>query len=178
MSAWKSSNPSLKIRRRTLFKDQTINFLEDVKKLYYWACESNYTFEVSGLPLSLNHQKKRALRWTKNGKRYLGEMLKPEVEHYREWFILSYRKGHPVFTPKGTLAVVLEIHNPEWLTQKNTVAEKDADNLVKPIFDALQRAIDWPDQNIFNHHVFKVVGPEKKVVIHLYDMGDVVNCHL
>ena len=74
----------------------------------------------------------------------------------------------------GVTAAVILLESQFWLTQKREIREKDADNLVKPILDAVQNATEVPDELHWQLHVFKLPSKWNRTTVYLFDLGDLV----
>jgi Holliday junction resolvase RusA-like endonuclease len=122
-------------------------------------------FQVDGLPMSLNHQYK------KSGKRFY---LDPKALDYRVRVCESLGQRRWSFKPTGTFAAVIFLESKLWVTTKRQVRQMDADNRVKPILDAIEHAMDLPDELCWNIHVFKVTSKRDRTTVYLFDLGDIV----
>lgn len=123
-------------------------------------------FKVDGLPMSLNHQYKK----NKQG----GFRLDPKVIDYRLRVCEALGQNRWKFKPTGAYAAVILLETPLWITTRREVRQRDADNLVKPILDAVEHSMDLPDELCWNHHVFKVQSKRERTRVWLFDLGDIV----
>lgn len=143
---------------------------------------SRIAFEVSGLPLSLNHQYQTSVRYRKDesGKKkgYVRKNLKPEVEDYR-WIVKAAvsRLGEK-WKPTGVTAAIILFESPIWLTKAHFPRQKDADNLVKPVLDATEKATNVADELHWEFHVYKMASGRERTVVYLFDLGPVVEYYL
>jgi Holliday junction resolvase RusA-like endonuclease len=133
-------------------------------------------FKVDGLPMSLNHQyKKNKAYLDKNtGKMKSGFRLDPKILDYRMRVCEALGTNRWKFKPTGTVAAVILLESPMWITTKREVRQMDADNRVKPILDSIEHAMDLPDELCWNHHVFKIQSKRERTRVWLFDLGDVV----
>lgn len=142
-------------------------------------------FHVHGLPMSLNHQYRQDLRFCKEGTpgafqdkqgrwRVRNNRLRPEVISWREVMVECMGDLRFKWKPTGVSAAILLFESPNWLDGRRQVREKDADNLTKPTFDAVQHATEVPDELHWEFHVYKLLSKRQRTTIFLYDLGDVV----
>lgn len=128
-------------------------------------------FAVDALPMSLNHQYIKGKTWS--GKTNF--RLHPEQEVFRQ--LVGYAMGPKKleWLPTGPFAAVILFEMPHWIKQDYTVKEHDADNLVKPLLDAVQRCTGVRDELAWNLHAFKITSKRTRTSVYLYDLGDVVD---
>lgn len=133
-------------------------------------------FKVDGLPMSLNHQYKKNRTYTdkETGEKKMSFRLDPKVLDYRMRVCEALGQSRWTFRPSGCYAAVVLLETPMWITTRREVRQRDADNLVKPILDAVEHAMDLPDELCWNHHVFKVQSKRERTRVWLFDLGDVV----
>lgn len=77
--------------------------------------------------------------------------------------------------PTGVTAAVVLFETPQWLTKKWTVRQKDVDNLVKPVFDAVEEAVHIPDERHWEIHAYKIASKKVRTIVYLFDLGDVID---
>ena len=146
------------------------------------------SFSVDGLPMSLNHQYDETLvfcskddpgafqdkrgRWRRRGK-----SLKPQALEWRRILLETLGAKRWSWKPTGITAAVLLFQSPRWLTARRMVRQEDADNKVKPAFDAIESATTIPDELHWQFHVFKVLSKRARTTIFLFDLGDIVEYH-
>lgn len=128
------------------------------------------SFAVDALPISLNHQYLKGRTWS--GKTNF--RLHPEQEVFRQ--LVGYGLGPKKldWLPTGRVAAVILLETPEWIKQDFTVRARDADNLVKPILDAVQQCTGFRDELVWELHVFKLCSKRVRTSVYLFDQGDVV----
>ncbi len=126
---------------------------------------SQLNFQVRDLPMSLNHM------YGRSGKR---TFLRPEAEEYRLLVLEALGTKRWAWKPSGVTAAVLLLESPKWITKRLEVREMDADNRVKPIFDAIEVATEVPDELHWQFHVFKIASKWTRTSVYLFDLGDVV----
>lgn len=137
-------------------------YLENAKnKNLLWM-----NFKAHDLPLSLNHMYGR----TKKGKTY----LRKELLDYRALVIEVMGNKRWQWKPTGVTAAIILMESPHWVTKTRHVREMDADNKVKPIFDAVENATQVPDELHWQFHVFKIQSKWKRTTVYLFDLGDIV----
>lgn len=104
--------------------------------------------------------------------------LHPAVKELRDLarIVLGPRKFE--WQPKGATAAIVLFESPLWITKEHKVRKMDADNKLKAIFDAVQNATDVPDELHWQFHVFKIASKRTRTVVHLYDLGDVIEFYL
>lgn len=140
-----------------------------VSRLYHKHCTEKgmqaISFDVPAIPPSVNHIYKK---FRKNF------VLEPRVREFRDIVSLSmgYRKEE--WKPKGVVAIVVVLYSPAWITQERKVRERDVDNNLKSLIDAIKEACNWPDENAWHEHIFKVASNTERTHVELFDLGDVV----
>ncbi len=154
------------------------------------ACQAagrkHMAFALNELPLSLNHQydhtqyRKKVFNPRTMSHEVVmrgGKKLKPEVHAFRDWVTLAI--GHQRFDWKATgpLSCYVFFQSPYWVTKERKVRQVDVDNRVKPLLDAIEKALDTPDELIWSLHTYKVLGPKERTTVYLFDLGDVVDYH-
>lgn len=127
------------------------------------------TLTINRMPKSLNHMYGRS---AKNGK--VQTWRKKGVDDFRDDLILNVRENGHLFAPKGACAALLLFESPLWVTKELQVRQMDADNRIKVVLDALETALDFPDELFWQVHVFKVASKRTRTTVMLYDLGDVV----
>ncbi len=132
---------------------------------------ASVNFKCDGLPMSLNHQYKKN-RTGKDGK--LSFRLDPKVLDYRMRVCEALGQNRWKFRPTGSYAAVILLESHLWIRTDRKVRQMDADNRVKPILDAIEHAMDLPDELCWNHHVFKVQSKRERTRVWLFDLGDVI----
>lgn len=64
-------------------------------------------------------------------------------------------------------AALIVLRSPQWLSAKGEINVIDADNRIKPLFDAIQHATQNKDQRIFELQVFKEPCEREETVVYL-----------
>lgn len=118
--------------------------------------------EFDFLPKSVNHQYVKTRHHT---------FLDPRIREFRK--MIKARTGSLKFTGKLVSAILL-YYSPKWITKEQRVRRMDLDNKVKAVFDALAHAIDLKDENVWEYHTYKMPSKQEKLVVYLFDMGDLV----
>lgn len=121
------------------------------------------SFSVEKLPGSVNHMKP-----------YRSHKLAAWVEVFRQDVKNAIVKASIKWQPSGVTAAVILMYSPMWVTKESRVRRFDADNRIKPVFDAIERATGQPDENHWNFHVFKVPSKRERLMVYLFDLGDVI----
>lgn len=140
-----------------------------ISRVYEKMCREkglqHISFDIPAIPPSVNHIYKK---FRKNF------VLEPRVRGFRDIVSLSmgYRKEE--WKPKGVVAVIAVLHSPTWISQERKVRERDVDNNLKSLIDAIKEACNWPDENAWHEHIFKVASSTEKTHVELFDLGDVV----
>lgn len=133
------------------------------------------SFAVQSLPKSLNHQYIKGRSFPNSeGKSRTTFRLHPETLVFRQLTQYAIGSKKLDWKPVGVTAAIILFESPLWLTQKLTVREMDADNLVKPLFDAIQQHTEIPDELNWQVHFFKVQSKKTRTIVYLFDLGDVV----
>lgn len=162
----------LKIRRRVIDSFLNDPLLKILFQHYESTCKTSHSFSVPLIPKSLNHQ------YGKGKNKRTGKTafwLVDEIKTLRQACAFKLRHS-PIKHFSKTHAIIV-FENPQWITKKNTVRKMDVDNKIKPIFDAIEKATGFPDENIFAFHTFKAVGQKQNTHVWLFDMGDIVDCY-
>lgn len=134
-----------------------------------------FHFRVNMLPKSLNkmYLKGRSFK-NKQGQQKTTFRLHPDIETFRVEVCQAMGIKRWQWKPTGVTAAVILLESQFWLTQKREIREKDADNLVKPILDAVQNATEVPDELHWQLHVFKLPSKWNRTTVYLFDLGDLV----
>jgi Holliday junction resolvase RusA-like endonuclease len=104
--------------------------------------------------------------------------LTKETKDFRTLVRFAIGANRFGFKNGGTVAVMMFLESPKWLTLKHTVREMDADNRVKPTLDAIKEAVGVPDETNWELHVWKVASKQTRTTVYLFDLGDVVDFHV
>ncbi len=124
---------------------------------------------VDRLPKSLNAQYTRGTR--RKGQAY---DLDPEIKAFRDEMFLRLGHQRSTWNKGGLLVAIVVFHSPKWLTKELTVRKMDADNKVKAVFDAFEKATGICDSRIWQHFVFKSYAKETRTTLVVFDTGDIV----
>jgi len=125
-------------------------------------------FDVPCLPPSLNHHHRPALRISKAGKRYIGQVLTEEARGFRSAVALILK---PARFKEGPVAAVIAFESPRWVCKNGKARRADMDNLTKELFDAIQLATGLRDELIWHVHAFKVASEREITTVHLFSLG-------
>lgn len=146
-------------------------------------------FKVDGLPRSLNNQYDMTTKYCKAGTpgafldgkgrwRVNSRRLRPEAYDWRIVVMDAMGSKRFDWRPTGVTAAILLFESQEWLHKNRKVRAKDADNLAKPAFDAIQSATETPDELHWEFHVYKVLAKRPRTTVMLFDLGDVISYFL
>lgn len=127
---------------------------------------SSLSFAVNRLPPTVNHMYEKTR---------FSVRLSEETKIFRD--LVAIAIGHQRFTFKtgGTVAMVIFLESPNWITKKLTIREWDVDNRMKSLGDAIKNFIELPDETTWEIHIWKVASKNIRTTCHLFDLGDVVN---
>lgn len=154
-----------------------VNPLPSIIKNYYSGLSTEaLELSVDMLPPSANKLYEKSVRFSvKSNKNVIHHSNHNDVEVFRAFITTLCRKRNLKFLPIGTVAVVVELYSDSWLNKDRTVKKIDSDNMLKPLMDALQVALGFPDEMVFYHHLFKCVHPKQKGVrVTLFDTSPIV----
>lgn len=161
----------MQIRTKTI--NSSPEFFDLLKRNYKDYCDCNgrkyISLNIPDFPKSANHMYLHTSR---------GIILKKEIAEFRNLVFYSVRSQKIDFKPSGVISAVILLEHPLWITKKRTIRDMDADNRIKPLFDALQYSLNFSDEIIWNHHVFKLASNKKNIEINLFDLGDIVEFKL
>lgn len=154
-----------------------VNPLPSIIKNYYSGL-STETIELTAdlLPPSANKLYEKSVQFNARlNKHQIHHSNHNDVEVFRAFINTLCKKRKLRFIPIGTVAVVVELYSDSWLNKDRTVKKIDSDNMLKPLMDALQLALGFPDEMVFYHHLFKTVHPSQKGVrVTLFDTSPIV----
>lgn len=125
-------------------------------------------FALNKLPPTVNNMY--------NHSRY-GTRLTEEAKEFRVSVALAIGHQRLHYKCGGTAAVLIFLESPNWVTQKLTIREWDADNRIKPLLDAVKIWINVPDETNWELHVWKVASTQTRTTCYLFDLGDLINFH-
>jgi Holliday junction resolvase RusA-like endonuclease len=128
---------------------------------------TDVTFTVDGTPRSLNHMYGRN---AKTG----AVWRKPDVDDFTYRVIEALGEKRWTFKPTGPCAAIIFLESPYWITMERQVRESDADNRIKVVMDAFEKATGLPDELNWQFHVFKVASKRARTTVYIFDLGDVV----
>lgn len=149
--------------------------LELAKTHYQHVCSKEFVLEIPKLPPSANSNYEKSIFKNKHtGRSFLRQELSDKVVRYRILLRNHFIKKGISFKPKTILAAVVELYGPEWLNKDGTSKMKDADNMIKPLFDAFEEATHIPDETIHEFVTFKMYAEKEKCVIRIYEMSPVI----
>lgn len=127
---------------------------------------SSLSFAVNLLPPTVNSMYTHTRHNTR---------LTKETKDFRTLVKMAIGANKFGFKCGGTVAVLIFLESPKWITLKHTVREMDTDNRIKPTLDAVKEAIGVPDETNWELHVWKLASKNTRTTVHLFDLGDVVN---
>jgi Holliday junction resolvase RusA-like endonuclease len=133
-------------------------------------------FTVPILPLTTNHDKRAAINKA-TGKAFI--YTKSEAKEIKRAVEVAMMPLRSKWTDRGTgtLAAVLIWESPLWMTKAHGLRERDVDNPVKPMLDAIKEASANPDHKFWDLHVFKVQSKQTRAHVYLYDLGEIVEVY-
>lgn len=132
---------------------------------YRMARGGEFYVEIPLMPPSSN---KLYGKFSNNKKFYLD----PKVKAFRDMTDASC--WGKTFVPKGTLAAVIAIESPGWLSMEYKIRVRDIDNPIKTLLDAVQRTLGFNDTLIWEVHSAKIFSRRESTHLWLFDLGDVV----
>lgn len=155
-------SPKIRVRRVEMLPPLVMNLLVDLN------CQSTLRgrFEIEGLPITVNH-----MFFHRGNKR----ILSPEARTFREMVAWKLGALKSTWKPKGPVAIVILLFSPYWITKEHRVRVMDVDNRIKPLIDAVKEATSMPDELCWQVSAFKVASKHEKTVVHMFELGDVVD---
>lgn len=142
-----------------------------IKDYYEKNAISKIQIELEDLPPSANAiYDKHVYKNQKTKKHSIGVDISADVEAYRILVRNYFKRNSISFTPKGVLAIVVELYTPKWLNKDLTPKQKDSDNMIKPLFDAIEKATHIPDEVVFEHFPFKMYSEKEKCIVTVYEV--------
>jgi Holliday junction resolvase RusA-like endonuclease len=131
---------------------------------------STLSFSFEGLPPSTNEMYIHTRFNTR---------LTPETKHFRDVVFVSIGAQKFTFKTYGSVAAIYLFESPDWVTKaEQNVAQKDVDNLIKPLSDAIALTTLIPDETTWEYHAYKMYSRHCRTTVYLIDLGDVVDLHL
>lgn len=103
----------------------------------------------------------------------VGYALEKSVEAYREMTTAACWGKR--FEPRGVIACVIAVEDPRWVTKEHKAGQRDVDNPIKSVIDALKLALHFEDHLLWEVHAAKLFGRREATHVWLFDIGDVVN---
>jgi Holliday junction resolvase RusA-like endonuclease len=129
------------------------------------------SFAVPALPPSTNRMHTQVTRERR--------VLSAETVTFRQMTALAIGHRRHDWKPVGQVAALVFLAQPYWLTKKLTIREVDCDNMLKPLFDAIQHAVDVPDETNWEVHAWKITTTKRvQTAVYLFDLGGVVDVYL
>lgn len=125
-------------------------------------------FSVPEAPPTVNHMYQHTRR---------GTFLTKETQNFRRHVHFSIAASGQKFVCTGTMAIIILLETPYWITKKNTIREMDCDNRVKPVIDAVKLALNVPDETVWEIHVYKMPSKKIQTTVYLFDQGDIVDVY-
>lgn len=100
--------------------------------------------------------------------------LHPDVKALRDEVraALGYKAAE--WKPTGAVAALVFFYSPRWVTKDSVIHTEDADNKIKTLLDAVEKATEQPDEATWHIHCAKVLSNYEETVLYLFDLGDVV----
>lgn len=169
----KTRGSTVPVRIKTVLPTEPMGISQTIVSHYVSACRDAgrpwTVFSFDKIPKSVNHQYIHTRHNTR---------LNPQVFEFRRIVKDALAKSNIVWKPSGMSAAVILLMSPLWVTKTRFIRKMDADNRVKPIFDAIEQCTGSEDERHWNFHVFKILSKEERVIVYLFDLGDVVDYHV
>ena len=138
-----------------------LNFM---KEWYLNQSVTSFVLDVPVLPPSTNDiYRKSSVFNGHQGRMNVHVRLNPEVDQYRDYIWRYFTKNSIRPQPTNILVAVVELYG-EWLNKDRTTKQRDADNMIKSLFDAIEEATHIPDEIIHVFHTFKMHGQDRCLV--------------
>lgn len=136
---------------------------------YRMARGIEFYVEIPDMPPTVNHSL-RKFHNPKTGK--IGIAHDKRIGPWRQLVdVACWRRE---FKPKGTVACVIVIESPTWVSKEYKIRERDIDNPVKATLDALQRSLRFRDEVVWEVHSAKIFSRRNATHVWLFDLGEVV----
>lgn len=103
----------------------------------------------------------------------VGYALEKDVEAYRQMAMAAC--WGKAFQPRGVVACVIAIESPRWVTKEHKAGNRDVDNPIKTVLDALKLALKFDDNLVWEVHAAKLFARREATHVWLFDLGDVVS---
>jgi len=135
-------------------------------KVFEQAARARTAFTLDGVPMTANNQ----YFTNEHGHRILDSRIK-------EWRREVHERMRTLgiqWNPRGVVAGIIVFESSMWVTKKHTVRRADADNRIKPTFDAVAEVAKVDDATLWEGHFYKLFGRREKTHVWLFDLGDVV----
>lgn len=127
------------------------------------------------LPPSVNNNyEKQIFTNNKTGKSIIHMELSKPVVDFRVLVRNTFIKNGIRLKPSSVLVHVIELYSPKWLNKNFTSKQKDADNLIKPLFDAIEEAQKIPDEINHEIYVFKMYSKKEYCVDRIYEIENIL----
>lgn len=136
---------------------------------YRMARGTEFYVEIDDAPPSVNAIQKSFIN-RKTGKAFVAPDKR--VEPWRQ--LVAGRCWGKEFKPKGSVAAVIAIESPNWVTKEYKIRQRDIDNPIKALLDALQKALRFNDSCLWEVHSAKIFSRRNATHVWLFDLGDVV----
>ncbi len=91
------------------------------------------------------------------------KFLKPELLKFRQDIAFCSRHLEKGYFTK--IAIIYLLCSPKWLNKDCTIRAMDTDNSVKTLGDAIQLALDMPDQLHWETHTFKIYSSREETIV-------------
>lgn len=170
-----------KVREKRLPKypvqiSEDSNPILEITKSYYQKISLNkIVIDLDELPPSANALYDKSIHKNQRTKKHSIAMnISADVEAYRILVRNYFRRNSIDFKPKNIIAVVVELYSSKWLNKDLTPKQKDADNMIKPLFDAIEKASYIPDETIFEHFPFKMYSRNDRCLVTIYEIPSVI----
>lgn len=125
-------------------------------------------FMVPEAPPTVNHMYQHTRR---------GTFLTKEVQNFRRHVHFALAASGQKFICTGTMAMIICLETPYWVTKKSTIREMDCDNRIKPVIDAVKLSLQIPDETVWELHVYKMPSKKIQTTVYLFDLGDIVDVY-
>lgn len=125
--------------------------------------------EVPIMPPSVNAIYRK---WHSKKTNKTGHALEKSVLDFRE--MTDAACWGKSFIPRGTVACMIALEAPGWLTLEHKIRNRDVDNPVKVVLDALQRSLSMKDELIWEVYCTKIFSRREATHVWLFDLGEVI----
>lgn len=169
----KPKTPLLKVRTR-IVKEFGVDMPPTARALFALLSSAprplpSLSFAVPSLPPTVNHMYVQGARG--------GRRLSQETLDFRQLTAIAIGAQRFTWRPTGAVTALVFYLSPHWVTKRHELRDMDADNRLKPLFDAVQEATGVPDYTNWEIHCYKVASSVTRTVVYLLDLGDLIDVY-